>query len=101
MKHELCKLVDVPLEGAKMIGFFDRQALVYRRGEDFHVTLSVCTHFGGPLELHHDQLICPWHGARFDCVSGNRLEGPAHPNAKAMMLPTRVEDGALYYVWGE
>ena len=101
MKHELCKLVDVPSEGAIIIGFFDRQALVYRRGDDIHAALSICTHLGGPLELHHGQLVCPWHGARFDCVNGDRVRGPAHPSAKAMMLPTRIEDGTLYYVWGE
>ncbi|MER8871987.1 hypothetical protein NKI04_18970 [Mesorhizobium sp. M0814] len=44
---------------------------------------------------------CQWHGASFDMASGGRLEGPAPKGSRLMFLSTRVEDGALNYVWGE
>lgn len=101
MKHELCKLAELPAAGVHRVDFFGREALVYRRGEQIKAALSICPHLGGPLELRDGQLACPWHGARFDADSGACQQGPAAPTARAMFLPTRVEDGALHYVWGE
>lgn len=51
MRHELCKAVDAPADGAKVVEFFGRQALVYRRCDEITAALSICTHLGGPLEL--------------------------------------------------
>ncbi|TIO57257.1 MAG: Rieske (2Fe-2S) protein, partial [Mesorhizobium sp.] len=36
-----------------------------------------------------------------DMQSGERLVGPAPKGSRLMFLSTRVEDGALNYVWGE
>ncbi len=39
-----------------------------------------CTHRGGPLhegEVVGGCLVCPWHGSRFDAVSGEVRQGPA------------------------
>ncbi len=101
MKHPLCALVDVPENGARKVEFFGREALVYRQGGEVKAALSVCTHLGGPLELKDGELVCPWHGARFDAGNGTCRRGPADAASRAMFLPTRVEDGVLTYVWGE
>jgi nitrite reductase/ring-hydroxylating ferredoxin subunit len=101
MKHELCKVNDIPAQGARVVEFFGREALIYRRGDEIKAALSVCTHLGGPLELREGELVCPWHGARFDGMSGICRHGPARTDARAMFLPTRIEDGVLQYVWGE
>jgi len=34
-------------------------------------------------------------------ASGHRLKGPARVESRLMFLPTRVEDGTLFYVWQE
>jgi nitrite reductase/ring-hydroxylating ferredoxin subunit len=50
----------------------------------------VCPHLGGPLEdatLEAGAVVCPWHGYRFDCVSGR---GPAGQRCH-MPLRARVE----------
>jgi nitrite reductase/ring-hydroxylating ferredoxin subunit len=101
MRAELCKLNAVPEQGAKVVDFFGREALVYRHGDEVRAALSICTHLGGPLELRGNELVCGWHGARFDCASGQCTNGPAHADSRAMFLPTRQEDGALHFVWGE
>jgi nitrite reductase/ring-hydroxylating ferredoxin subunit len=101
MKQPLCALAEVPPSGVHQVEFFGREALVYRHGGEVKAALSVCTHLGGPLELKDGELVCPWHGARFDAGNGRCRRGPADPAAKAMFLPTRVEDGVLVYVWGE
>ena len=101
MKHPLCPLADVPDSGAKKVDFFGREALVYRQGGEVKAALSICAHLGGPLELKDGELVYPWHGARFDAASGACRKGPAAPQSSAMLLPTRLEDGVLTYVWGE
>ena len=101
MKQLLCNLADVPASGAKTVQFFGREALIYRRGGELKAALSICPHLGGPLELRDGKLVCPWHGAQFDADTGACRNGPAAPTSMAMFLPTRVEDDALHYVWGE
>ena len=101
MKHPLCPLVDVPHAGAKKVDFLGRVALVYHHGGEVKAALAICAHLGGPLELKDRELVCPWHGARFDAANGACRHGPVTAESKAMFLPTRIEDGVLTYVWGE
>ena len=66
-------------------------------GSDWLVHSAVCTHQLGPLdgELDEDGAVtCPWHGFRFDVVSGNNLDG----RCRALATPPAIEekDGNLY-----
>jgi 3-phenylpropionate/trans-cinnamate dioxygenase ferredoxin subunit len=58
----------------------DRICLV-RRGADVWAIADECTHQAFPMsagEVFPDGTIqCSWHGARFDCRTGNVCEGPA------------------------
>lgn len=63
--------------------------------------LNVCMHHGGPLSLEGDKFACQWHSSRYDARSGRALSGPVRPDARLIMLPTRVEDGVLTYVYEE
>jgi nitrite reductase/ring-hydroxylating ferredoxin subunit len=101
MQHELIKIADIPETGSALVPFFGREVHVYRAEKGFRAAANVCLHFGGPLECNGKEFVCPWHGARYDMESGARLGGPAPKDAKLMFLSTRVEDGGLYYVWGE
>lgn len=101
MKHEICRLSDIPDAGSRIFPFFGREVHVYRANGRIRAAANVCLHFGGPLECRDDKLVCPWHGAAFDMVTGERLGGPAPKEARLMFLSTLVEDDALYYVWGE
>jgi nitrite reductase/ring-hydroxylating ferredoxin subunit len=50
----------------------------------------VCPHLGGPLEeaaVEDGAVICPWHGYRFDCLTGR---GPADQRCR-MSQRARVE----------
>lgn len=101
MKHELCKLADIPAIGSRIVPFFGREVHVYRAGDRIRAASNACLHFGGPLECKEGRLVCQWHGAVFDMASGERLEGPAARNSRLMFLSTRVEGDGLYYVWQE
>ena len=101
MKAAICPVSDVPADGAKAVPFFGREVLVYRAGGEVRAVFNACMHLGGPLERRGDRFVCPWHGAAFDCASGKRESGPAGTHDRLMVLPTRVENGELVYVYGE
>lgn len=101
MKHELCKVVDVPETGSRIVPFFGRELHVYRAGDRIRAVANVCMHFGGPLECKDGEFICPRHNAAFDMATGARIAGPAAKDSKLMFLSTQVQGDALYYVWGE
>ena len=101
MKHEICKVADVPQTGSLIAPFFGREVHVWRSGERIRAAANVCLHFGGPLECKEGKLVCAWHSASFDMSTGERLEGPAPKGSKLMAISTRVDGDALYYVWGE
>ena len=55
-----------------------------------------CPHQGAPLGegwLHRGQLVCPWHGSRFDLDSGEPAQGPS--TASVPCYETRVRDGRV------
>jgi nitrite reductase (NADH) small subunit len=44
----------------------------------FHVLSNICPHVGGPLgegTLDGCQVVCPWHGWRFDVTNGGNTLG--------------------------
>ncbi|MFN0115864.1 MAG: Rieske (2Fe-2S) protein [Paracoccaceae bacterium] len=102
MKHELCKLSDIPAEGSRVVPFFGREVHVWRDSQGkVRAASNVCLHLGGPLECRDGAFVCPWHGARFDRDSGERIDGPAAPGTRLIFLPVRSEGEGLVYVWGE
>jgi len=101
MKVPLCQVDEIPEAGTKTVDFFGREALVLRVNGTPKAIMSTCLHLGGPLRQEGDRLVCAWHGAEFALDDGRRLKGPARADARLMVLPTRVEDGVLTYVYGE
>jgi nitrite reductase/ring-hydroxylating ferredoxin subunit len=81
MAEERVKCVEV--EGQK-IALFDVEGA-------FHALSDTCTHRGGPLsegELEGAEIVCPWHGARFDVKTGAVLGPPAPTGIRS--YPVRV-----------
>lgn len=101
MKLELAKLADIPESGSIIVPFFGRELHLYRIAGRPRAVANVCLHFGGPLECRDGAFLCPWHNARYDMASGQRLDGPAPKDSRLMALSTRVEGDGLFYVWGE
>lgn len=101
MKHELIRVDAVPSEGSVIVPFFGREVHVWRRNGKLRAAANACLHLGGPLECRDGALVCPWHGARNDMATGARTDRPGPEAARLMLLPVRVEEGALFYVWGE
>jgi nitrite reductase/ring-hydroxylating ferredoxin subunit len=101
MKHEICKLTDIPTEGSIVVPFFGRELHVYRKENRARAVANTCLHFGGPLDCKGGKFVCSWHGATYDMATGALEAGPAAKSSRLMFLSTREEDATLFYVWGE
>ena len=57
--------------------------LLVRRDAQIYAIGETCSHAGGPLsegKLEDETVTCPWHGSKFNIVSGEVIDGPAtHP----------------------
>lgn len=102
MKHPLGKVEEIPEKGSKLVDFFGRSAYLYRLNGKPRAVMNTCMHFGGPLEFreNEDKFVCSWHGAEY-AADGQCAKGPAPSKSHLMFLSTRIEEGTLYYVWGE
>jgi nitrite reductase (NADH) small subunit/3-phenylpropionate/trans-cinnamate dioxygenase ferredoxin subunit len=63
----------------------------------FYAIDYTCSHVGGPLgegPLISNEVVCPFHGARFDVTCGKALGGPSRGDVKS--FPVSLEgDGVL------
>ena len=63
----------------QQIAVADSQILLSKINDKFYATSAVCTHNGAPLAkgiLCQEKIICPWHNACFNAISGQQLEPP-------------------------
>jgi nitrite reductase/ring-hydroxylating ferredoxin subunit len=101
MQVPLAPVDEIPEHGVKKADFFGREVLLTRQGGRPRAIMNVCMHLGGPLELTDaDRLVCPWHHSAYGLSDGRKLQGPGRPDARLMILPTRVIQGVLHYVYG-
>lgn len=78
----------VHYEGAEVV-------LVRRQGRITAVS-GLCSHLAAPMSqgwLYRGQLVCPWHGSRFDLQTGCPVTGPA--TAPLTRYQTRVAGGQI------
>ena len=71
--------------------------LVVRFHDKLQAFRNECAHLGmpldgGPLDPETGILVCPWHGFRFDCTTGECL---TVPEAQLETLPLRVDSGRI------
>jgi nitrite reductase/ring-hydroxylating ferredoxin subunit len=77
---KVATLAEVPLGTAKQVRVNNRLLALFNVAGTLYAIEDVCPHRGAPLsegECEGAEVICPWHGARFDLTSGNHLSPPA------------------------
>jgi nitrite reductase/ring-hydroxylating ferredoxin subunit len=92
---------EAELEGGKLVGVeLEGEAVVVSRSQETGEVCAIaatCSHLGGPLDKgtrEGDDVICPWHGSRFDLCSGQVRGGPAvfpQPRYEARVRAGKVE----------
>jgi len=68
--------------------------VLYRTDDRVLAVGARCPHLGAPMDdgwIDRGRIVCPWHGSRFACESGEVLRGPA--TAALPHYPIRVRDG--------
>ena len=88
------------LNGGTLVGVeLEGESVVIARSEETNEVCALaatCSHLGGPLDQGKrdgDNIICPWHGSRFDLCSGEVRGGPAvYPQPR---YETRVRSGKV------
>jgi nitrite reductase/ring-hydroxylating ferredoxin subunit len=71
---------EVPPGAAKQVTVGGRTLALFNVNGTYYALDGNCTHRDAPLaegDCEGTELICPWHGARFDLVSGAVLGPPA------------------------
>jgi len=72
--------------------------LLLRMGNQIQAFRNACAHMGLPLDggmvdREAGTITCPWHGFRFDCLTGECLTAP---HAQLETIPLRLEGGLIY-----
>ena len=70
--------------------------VLYRNNGQVVAVGEHCPHLGAPMDdgwIDRNRIVCPWHGSRFSCESGDVLRGPA--TAALPSYPVRIRDGIV------
>jgi 3-phenylpropionate/trans-cinnamate dioxygenase ferredoxin subunit len=79
------------LEGGKLVEAGGHRIAVFSVGGSYYAIENTCPHRGGPLAegmVVGEEVICPWHGSRFNVKTGSVLTPPARQGVES--FPVRV-----------
>ncbi len=102
--REVCRADDLSDGSMRSVMLEDTHILVARAGEEFFAVHNACG--DGPLPLDFStlagtELLCSWHGCRYDLRTGHRIDRPdAARDELLRVLPVRVNAGAVEVVVG-
>ncbi len=99
---KVTEISQVPLGTGKAVQAGAKQVAIFNVGGAFYALDSLCTYRHGPLAegaLEGTIVTCPWHGSKFDVMSGQVVKGPASRPVSA--YPVRVEGTDVLVRLGE
>jgi nitrite reductase/ring-hydroxylating ferredoxin subunit len=84
MNQRLCRVDDIPMDGAYAVEAGDLAVLLTRVGGTVRAFHNVCPHAGRRLDwspgrflIEDGRIVCAAHGAMFDRADGRCVAGPA------------------------
>ena len=78
-----CKTDELQSGCMKKVTIDGKEIVVTNVNDNFFACDDTCTHSGASLSegtLDDHKIICGWHGAQFDCTTGNLAKFPAKIN---------------------
>jgi 3-phenylpropionate/trans-cinnamate dioxygenase ferredoxin component len=84
------------LEAGKLVEVAGQSIAVFNIAGKYYAIANTCPHRGGPLAdgmMAGEEVICPWHGARFNVKTGVVTGPPAQEGVKS--FPVRVNGSDL------
>lgn len=89
----LGRVADIPRSGAVRVDLGDGEMAVFRVDDAVHAVDGACPHAAAPLAegtRRGTVVECPWHGWRFDLLTGRRLD---QVGTGVRVYPVQVRDG--------
>jgi nitrite reductase/ring-hydroxylating ferredoxin subunit len=86
---------EVPPGTARQVSVNGRTIALFNVGGTYHAIDDACTHRGASLaegECDGSEVICPWHGARFDLATGAARTPPAPRGVNAYKVQVVGDD---------
>ena len=83
---------DLGNNAGKLVQAGGKDIALIRAGDSFFAIDNECSHVGGPLcegTVSGDEVVCPWHAARFSLTTGKAMAGPARSDLHS--YPVRVQ----------
>ena len=93
---DVAKVEDFPAGGCKVVPTDDMPVAVINLGGAFYAIDNICTHEYAELSDGHvegEEIVCPWHGARFSVRTGLVTSPPAYENLNT--YPVQVIGGMV------
>ncbi len=87
---------EIPLDSMKVVQYRGQPVCLANSKGKYYAIRNTCTHLGGPLaqgKLDNQTVECPWHGSRFDLITGEVKRGPAQIPEK--VFEVEVEDSSI------
>jgi NADPH-dependent 2,4-dienoyl-CoA reductase/sulfur reductase-like enzyme/nitrite reductase/ring-hydroxylating ferredoxin subunit len=95
-EHVALRLSDLVDGGMAQVEVAGTEVLLVRAGKAVRAFGARCPHYGAPLAdglLSDGRILCPWHHAAFDAMSGDLLEPPS--GDCLARFSARIEDGRV------
>ena len=91
-----CKTDELQSGSMKKVTIDGKEIVVTNVNGNFFACDDTCTHSGASLSegtINNSTITCGWHGAQFDCTTGNLAKFPAKiNNLKSYTVTVESED---------
>jgi NADPH-dependent 2,4-dienoyl-CoA reductase/sulfur reductase-like enzyme/nitrite reductase/ring-hydroxylating ferredoxin subunit len=95
MEAKVAKVQDIQDGDMREVAVGETKVLLTRLKGRFYAIGAECTHYGGPLAegaLHGHRVVCPWHQAVFNVMTGDLEEPPALDAAPCFEVRVEADD---------
>ncbi len=85
----IAKTAEIADQSAKCVEVEGRRLAVFNAGGKFYALDDRCPHEDGPLSeglLEGEEVVCPWHGSRFNLKTGQVTLDPAQDNVASFAV---------------
>jgi 3-phenylpropionate/trans-cinnamate dioxygenase ferredoxin subunit len=96
--YKVARTKDLPPGSARAFQVAGRSIAMFNVEGVIHAIDNDCTHDGGPLSegvVGDGCVVCPWHGAEFDLVTGKALTPPAVEDVRSYKVFVSGDDVSL------
>ncbi|MEL6468939.1 MAG: FAD-dependent oxidoreductase [Cyanobacteria bacterium J06623_4] len=95
----VCQVSDVPFGQMRQFEVDGQKMLLTHTEDGISAIAPHCSHYGAPLKkgvLHAGRIVCPWHNACFNAVTGAQLSPPGRDDVTQFPSTVEIQAGNVY-----